>query len=142
MDWDIFSTEGRIRRWHYVAYIFAISVASGIIQIISELLFNKMMASIVIMIFTLFSCWPSYCIAVRRAHDCGHGDSFVIWMYVLLFVGAVLLGLGIPMTVLRVTASMATISLAFTLLLGSTGMALFLLFAGPDGPNEWGSDPR
>lgn len=141
MDWDIFTTDGRITRTHYLIYLVVIFVASSIVTSLAEVT-SGALSLLLIMTAFVGQSWSSYCVAVRRAHDVGRSAMYVVWTYVIGAVGACL-GILAAILVAAGDAS-ATITMigAIILVLISVGMMVALFFWPPDGDNEWGADPR
>lgn len=141
MDWDIFTTEGRISRTHYLIYVVVIALVAAAAGAISEILDGMASLALVTATFVVQS-WASWCVMVRRAHDAGRSAMYVVWSVI---VGAVGGCVGILAAILIVagdpSATLAMI-VAVIMLVVSIGMAASLFFWPPDGDNEWGVDPR
>jgi uncharacterized membrane protein YhaH (DUF805 family) len=141
MDWDIFTTEGRIRRTHYAIYLVVIGVVASLAGALADLVGDG--ASLLVLVTAFVGqAWSSYCVMVRRAHDAGRSAGFVVWAAVIGAIGGCLGILAVILIAAGDASATITMIGAVILLLISIGMTAALFFWPPDGDNEWGVDPR
>lgn len=141
MDWDIFTTDGRITRTHYLVYLVVINVVATLLTGLADLLTGLIWIAVVVALFVGQS-WSSYCIMVRRAHDVGRSAMYVVWTYVIGTIGACLAVLAVILMAASDPSATITMIGAGLLILVAFVMMAALFFWPPDGDNEWGADPR
>lgn len=141
MDWDIFTTEGRITRTHYLVYLVVINVVATLLTGLADITSGMTWLLIVLSAF-IGQSWSSYCVMVRRAHDVGRSAMYVVWTYVIGAIGACLAVLAVILVAASDPSATITIIGAAITILGSIAMMAALFFWPPDGDNEWGADPR
>lgn len=143
MDWHIFTTEGRVSRTHYAAYVGILWAASFVVEILSNLMMSGMIGRITLYLLLSIPVWAAgYCVSVRRAHDAGYSAWFVVTLSILQVVGLMMIlffGLGY---VLGSQGGFVPIMAGFGMVFASLIMTLVLALGRPDEENDWGPDPR
>lgn len=143
MDWQIFTTEGRITRTHYAIYVASIWAASFVVEILSNLLMSGLVGRAGLYLILSIPVWAAgYCVSVRRAHDAGYSAWFVVSLSLLQVVGLMTIlvfGLGY---VMGSQGALVPIMAGFGMVFASLIMTLVLALGRPDEENDWGPDPR
>lgn len=139
-DWVNFylSPSGRITRRDYWLYgflvIFGVNLLLGWIPVIGQAV-------------TILSLWPSIAVAFKRLHDRSLPGWWIFVPSIPTLLGAVILGLGVGMTIGGASGESVTMTAAGSVLVTIGFVAsLWIIFGvlarrGVPGPNQYGPDP-
>jgi uncharacterized membrane protein YhaH (DUF805 family) len=145
MDWRLFTTDGRITRTHYCLYLLVLWLADVMVGAVASSIAPDGIVYVASAISLGAPVWyAKYCVGMRRAHDAGFRESFVLTMTAFDVVSSVIF------THVSGTLSIETFDMpmirevvvAFSIAMVALVMMGILSFARPDEDNEWGLDPR
>ena len=140
---------GRARRseyWYFYLFNILIGIAAGILDgILTSTTGHSFQGSGPITGLAQLALFlPSLAAMVRRLHDTNHSGWLVLGFFAYLIVAIIVLVIGF--TNLQTGAGGPMVVLAFVMLLGIFGFAIYLLVLlclnGTPGDNAYGSDPK
>ena len=145
MEWNLLSTDGRLRRRHYLVCMLALGCASAAIQAFAEAILAQPLATIATFVLSPPLCIAGYRVSVRRAHDMGWSSAIVIATFAAI-AASVLAFASVPviMSGPKDWWALKAIEAGLYLLLLSFLLALIMAVTpkDPRGANQWGDDPR
>jgi len=147
--------SGRARRKEYWMFFLGnliLGVAFALLEIlvfgVDGFLFTHNPISILSLIFGIAVFIPNLAVAVRRLHDTGRSGLWLLWLYLVIPLGATIvfaifgaLLFDAHLAVLALALA-GLIGLSLGLLVGTIILLVFTVLDGTQGDNKYGPDPK
>jgi uncharacterized membrane protein YhaH (DUF805 family) len=126
------SWEGRIGRLTYIFASIALAIAYGLVAVLLMALLPTALGTALAVLLLLPCIYFQFILSLKRAHDLGHGGSWMALLYGLSFLAGLVLLL--PVVGILIALPMCIFNLWQCIKL--------LFFAGEPGGNAFGPPPR
>lgn len=142
LDPNLFTTEGRLRRTHYIAVTAVMTAFAWLVPPILERWLPPIMSKPLGCSLLAAYGWASYCIQVRRAHDLGRGTWLVSVGCFALLAAVFAFAWGYYGPANQLPFPEVATWCAMTMIMLHVSVQAWLAFAPGDDHNEWGPNPR